>query len=372
MKKKSLQQNNPIKKERKKFISPNNEVIFTLTKGIETVELHFDYKGETIWATQNTIAELFETTKQNVSKHIKNIYETEELSAVATVNKKLTVQMEGERPIKRELEFYNLDVIIAVGYRVNSEIAIRFRQWATARLNEFIIKGFTLDDNRLKNHGSRYFEELFARIRDIRNSERNLYQKVTDIYATAINYDAKKNISKTFFATVQNKMHFAVTGKTAAEIIHERSNSKKINMGLTSFKGDYLIRSDAYIAKNYLNKEELKSLNLLVDAYLSFAEIQVSRRIAMRMEDWVKKLDEYLKFSSYDVLGHAGKISHEKALEKAEAEYQKFTKDRSGNFKSDFDSYLEIEEKTKDFMVAIDEHKSREKDSKKVKKKKQE
>lgn len=364
-KEKSLQQNNPVENKGKDFIFPNNEVVFTLTKGKETTELRFDYKGETIWATQNTIAELFATTKQNVSKHIKNIYETEELSASATVNKKLTVQIEGERSIKRELDFYNLDVIIAVGYRVNSEVATRFRQWATARLNEFIIKGFTMDDNRLKKHGSRYFEELFARVRDIRNSERNLYQKITDIYATSIDYDVKKDISKTFFATVQNKMHFAVTGKTAAEIIHERSNSKEINMGLTSFKGGYLIQSDAYVAKNYLNEEELKSLNLLVDAYLSFAEIQVLRKVAMRMEDWVKKLDEYLKFSSCEVLGHAGKISHEKALKKAEVEYRKFTKDRINNFKSDFDSYIEIEQKTKDFMLAIDEHKSREKGLKK-------
>ncbi len=210
----------------KRFIQYENEVIFTLTKGKETLELRFDYEGETIWATQNTIVELFSTTKQNISKHIKHIYETKELVESATVNKKLTVQNEGARSVKRELDFYNLDMIIAVGYRVNSEVATRFRQWATARLNEFIIKGFTMDDNRLKKHGSRYFEELFTRVRDIRNSERNLYQKVTDIYATSIDYDVKKYISKTFFATVQNKMHFAVTGKTAAEIIHERSNSR--------------------------------------------------------------------------------------------------------------------------------------------------
>jgi len=369
-KNKSLQQNKVTEIMGKDFTSPNNEVVFTLTKGKETVELSFDYEGETIWATQNIIAGLFATTKQNISKHIKNIYETKELSELATINKKLTVQNEGTRSIKRELDFYNLDVIIAVGYRINSEVATRFRQWATARLNEFIIKGFTMDDNRLKKNGGRYFEELLARIRDIRSSERNLYQKVTDIYATAIDYDSKNDISKVFFATVQNKMHFAVIGKTAAEIIHERANSSERNMGLMSFKGNYLIQSDTYIAKNYLNEEELKSLNLLVDAYLSFAEIQALRSKTMKMADWVKKLDEYLKFSSYEVLGHAGKISHEKAVEKADVEYQKFTKDHMKHFKSDFDSYLEIEQKTKDFMLAIDEPKSKEKKSKKIKGKK--
>ena len=262
----TLPQNN----NKKAFIQYDNDVVFVLTKGKETLELHFDYQGETIWATQGTIAELFSTTKQNISKHIKNIYETKELLELATVNKKLTVQKEGGRSIQRELDFYNLDMIISVGYRVNSETATRFRQWATARLNEFIIKGFTMDDNRLKKNG----------------------------------------------------------GSTLPY------------MGLTSFKDKYLIQSDAYIAKNYLNEEELKSLNLLVDSYLSFAEIQASRKVAMHMTDWVKKLDEYLKFASYEVLGHAGNISHEKALEKAEDEYEKYRIKQDKSYISDFDEVV--------------------------------
>jgi Virulence protein len=320
-----------------KFFQPENEVILTLTKGKDTVELCFDYEGETIWATQNTIAELFATSKQNISKHIAKIFQEGELAPERTVNQKLTVQMEGSRQIKRGMDFYNLDVIIAVGYRVNSMIATRFRQWATARLNEFIIKGFTMDDNRLKKHGGRYFDELIARVRDIRSSERNLYQKVTDIYSTAIDYDSKSEVSKIFFATVQNKMHFAVSGKTAAEIIYERANSALPYMGLLSFKGKYLLQADVAIAKNYLNEEELKSLNLLVDAYLSFAEIQAARRIAMHMNDWIKKLDEYLRFASYEVLGNAGKIGHDQALEKANKEYEKFRIEQDKNYVSDFD-----------------------------------
>lgn len=332
-----------------KFLQTDNEVIFALTKGKDTVELHFDYEGETIWATQNTIAELFVTSKQNISKHIARIYNEEELSSERTVNKKLTVQNEGSRQVRREVDFYNLDIIIAVGYRINSKIATRFRQWATARLNEFIIKGFTMDDNRLKKYGSRYFDELIARIRDIRSSERNLYQKVTDIYATAIDYEYKSDVSKIFFATVQNKMHFAVTGKTAAEIIYERVNSALPYMGLLSFKGKYLIQADIAIAKNYLNEEELQSLNLLVDAYLSFAEIQAARRIAMRMDDWIKKLDEYLRFASYEVLNNTGKVSHDQALEKANKEYSEYSEKLMRGFESDFDKevkkLLEIKKK---------------------------
>ncbi|OGI32026.1 MAG: cell filamentation protein Fic [Candidatus Moranbacteria bacterium RIFOXYA12_FULL_35_19] len=323
--------------------------MLALTRGKDTVELHFDYEGETIWATQNTIAELFATSKQNISKHIAKIYQEKELLPDRTVNQKLTVQNEGSRQVKREVDFYNLDVIIAVGYRINSKIATCFRQWATARLNEFIIKGFTMDDNRLKKHGSRYFDELIARIRDIRSSERNLYQKVTDIYATAIDYEYNLDISKTFFATVQNKMHFAVTGKTAAEIIYERANSALPYMGLLSFKGKYLIQADIAIAKNYLNEEELQSLNLLVDAYLSFAEIQATRRVAMRMADWVKKLDEYLHFASYEVLNNTGKISHDQALKKANKEYAKYSGKLMKDFESDFDrevkKLLEIKKK---------------------------
>lgn len=325
-----------------------NEVVLKLTKGQETLELHFDYEHETIWATQNTIAELFGTTKQNVSKHIKNIISKGELEDSATVNEKLTVQNERGREVSRKLFFYNLDMIIAVGYRVNSDVATRFRRWATARLNEFIIKGFTMDDNRLKKNGGRYFEELLARIRDIRNSERNLYQKVTDIYATALDYNGKSEDSQKFFATVQNKMHFAVTGKTAAEIIHERVNNTLPNMGLTSFKGEYIITTDISIAKNYLQEDELINLNRLVDAYLSFAEIQAIRNNPMTMAEWRKKLDEYLKFASYEVLDNAGIVSHEQAVQKAEAEYEKYSGKRISSLESDFDKQIKkLNEKNK-------------------------
>ena len=326
----------------KKIITQNNksqmnEVVLILTNGKDNLEMFFDYDHETIWATQNVIASIFGSTKQNISKHIKNILITKELDEKRTVNKKLTVQKEGVREVDRMIDFYNLDMIIAVGYRINSGVATKFRQWATERISEYLIKGFTMDDERLKKNGYRYFKELIERVRDIRSSERNLYQKVTDIYATSIDYDGKAEDSKLFFKTVQNKMHFAVSQKTAVEIISERADSSKPFMGLSSFKNNYVLQEDILIAKNYLEEEELQSLNLLVDAYLSFAETQAARRIPMKMQDWKLKLDEYLKFASYEVLNNAGKVSHENAVKKAELEFEKYKKISNKNYTSDFD-----------------------------------
>lgn len=326
-----------IKKNNK---SISNEVVLLLTNGKDTLEMFFDYQNETIWATQNVIASIFGTTKQNISKHTKNIFAEAELDEKRTVNKKLTVQKEGGRSVERRIDFYSLEVIIAVGYRVNSIVASKFRQWATDRISEYLIKGFTMDDDRLKKNGYRYFKELIERVRDIRSSERNLYQKVTDIYATSIDYDGKVEDSKLFFKTVQNKMHFAVSQKTAAEIIMERADGSKPFMGLLSFKNDYILQEDIVIAKNYLKEEELEALNLLVDAYLSFAETQAARRIPMKMQDWNSKLNEYLKFASYEVLDNAGRVSHKNAVKKAELEFEKYKKENNKNNISDFDNYI--------------------------------
>jgi len=241
--------------------------------------------------------------------------------------------------VKRDVEYYNLDMIISVGYRVNSTRATKFRIWATERLKEYIIKGFTMDDERLKQGGkqARYFEELLQRIRDIRSSERNFYQKVTDIYATSIDYKKDEEMTKNFFATVQNKMHYAVHGQTAAEMITERADNKKPLMGLTNFKGDYITTDDIAVAKNYLSEMELKKLNLIVSLYLDFAELQAMEGSPMKMADWIKKLDEFLKVSEKKLLDNAGKVSHLHAMEKANAEFVKFKKIQDKNYISDFD-----------------------------------
>jgi len=281
---------------------------------------------ETVWLTQQLMAELFQTTQQNVSQHILNIYEERELVPEATHKKFLSVRREENRDVQRHLDFYNLDMIISVGYRVKSHVATRFRIWATQRLKEYIIKGFTLDDERLKNPDQTfdYFEELTRRIQDIRTSERRFYQKITDIYATSIDYDPTLTISIEFFQTVQNKMHWAITGRTAAEIIHQRADVEKINMGLTTWRGAKVRKQDVIIAKNYLAEDELAALNNLVEQYLIFAEGQAMRRIPMHMND-------------RDILTHAGKISHEMARHLAEGEYDKFhskriaARDRVGN-----------------------------------------
>ena len=297
---------------------------------------------ETVWLTQQLMADLFQTSQQNISLHVQNVYQEGELAQEATYKKYLSVRREGKREVKRLLDYYSLDMIISVGYRVKSRVATRFRIWATQHLREYIIKGFVLDDERLKNPDQPfdYFDELIRRIQDIRTSERRFYQKITDIYATSIDYDPTLEISIEFFKTVQNKMHWAIAGKTAAEIINERADSEKPHMGLTNWRGAKVRKQDVTIAKNYLMKEELLALNNLVEQYLIFAEGQAMRRIPMHMADWIKKLDAFMTLNERDILTHAGKISHQMAIELAESEYDKFNLKRielNDRSLSDFD-----------------------------------
>jgi len=291
------------------------------------IELEVKLQDETLWLSQKQMAELFGVTKQNISLHIQNILEEEELLADATVKYFLTVQQEGSRKVKREIEHYNLDMIISVGYRVKSKIATRFRQWATKQLKEYIVKGFVMDDERLKEAKNSYFDELLARIRDIRSSEKVFWRKVLDIYATSIDYSPNDEISQEFFKTIQNKMHYAAHGKTAAEIVYERVDSTKINIGMTNFNGTKPTKKEVSIAKNYLTSDELETLNRLVTSYLEFAELQAKRRKPMKMSDWVEKLDDFLKLSDFEVLQHKGKISHKQALEKANNAYEAYKKE---------------------------------------------
>lgn len=296
-------------------------VIYRAENGQIKIDVRFE--NDTVWLTQNALAELFQTTKNNISQHVKNIFEEGELDQEATVKKFLTVQKEGLREVSREIEYYNLDLIISVGYRVKSGIATAFRQWATAHLREYIVKGFVLDDERLKNPDLPfdYFEDLTQRIADIRTSEKRFYRKITDIYATSVDYDPTDEQSILFFKTVQNKVHYAITGNTAAEIIANRVDSKKLNIGLTNFRGSKPTKEEALIAKNYLNEQELLVLSNLVEQYLVFAEGQAIQRIPMYMKDWIERLNEFLKLNRKDILQGAGKISHELAKELAEKEY---------------------------------------------------
>ncbi|MBW2663104.1 MAG: virulence RhuM family protein, partial [Deltaproteobacteria bacterium] len=295
-----------------------------------------------VWLTQRLMAELFQKDVRTINHHIQSIYEEGELEPTPTIRKYRIVQTEGKRQVSRIVDFYNLDMIISVGYRVKSHVATRFRIWATGRLKEYIIKGFVLDDERLKNPDLPfdYFEELTRRIQDIRTSERRFYQKITDIYATSIDYDPTLDISIEFFKTVQNKMHWAITGQTAAEIVHSRADAEKTDMGLTNYRGAKVRKQDVIIAKNYLAEDELAALNNLVEQYLIFAEGQAMRRIPMHMSDWIKKLNAFLDINERDILTHAGKISHEIAKQLAESEYQKFHIKRleeNKNTLSDFD-----------------------------------
>lgn len=312
-------------------------IIYQSEDGKTRVEVRFEHQN--VWLTQKLIAELFGTTKQNISLHLHNIFKNKELNQESVVKYFLTTASDNK---KYNTAMYSLEVIVAVGYRVNSVQGTQFRQWATDRLKEYMVKGFVLDDARLKQGGykSRFFEELLERIRDIRSSERMLYQKITDIYATSIDYLRDSEETELFFKTVQNKLHFAVSGKTASELIAERVDNKKPLMGLTNFSGLHPIKRDIYIAKNYLNKNELTTLNRIVDAYLSFAEIQAKSEIAMTMKDWIKKLDEYLKLLGKGVLKNAGKVRTEEAEAKADFEYRIFKKKQDKNYISDFDKFI--------------------------------
>ncbi|MCP5106604.1 MAG: virulence RhuM family protein [bacterium] len=291
----------------------------------DKIRIETRMENETVWLTINHMAELFGVDKSGISRHLKNIFESGELQREATVAKFATVQNEGGRSVTRELEYFNLDVIVSVGYRVNSIRGTQFRIWATQRLREYLIKGFAMDDLRLKRGGGgNYFDELLSRIRDIRSSEKAFWRKVLDIYATSIDYEPKNELSQEFFAKVQNKMHWAAHGHTAAEIIYHRVDANKKNMGLSNWVGDNIRKSEVAVAKNYLDQNELELLNRIVTAYLEFAELQALNRRPMYMRDWIKQLDMFLTMSGRELLEHAGKISHEEALKKAQLEYEKY------------------------------------------------
>ena len=301
--------------------APGGEFLLYQTEDGRT-RLQVQFQGETAWLTQAQMAELFLTSIPNVSMHIRNVFAEGELQAESVVKESLTTAADGKNYTTK---FFNLDVIISVGYRVKSLRGTKFRIWATQRLREYIVKGFTMDDERLKQRGNgQYFEELLARIRDIRSSEKVFWRKVLEIYATSIDYDATTQASKEFFATVQNKMHWAAHGQTAAEVIHTRVDAAKPQIGMTNWVGTKPSKAEAIIAKNYLSPEELNALNRIVTVYLELAEVQALNRRPMSMQDWIAKLDDFLRLSERDILTHAGKISHEQAVRKAESEFEKF------------------------------------------------
>ena len=298
-------------------------VIYQAEDGLTKVECRF--VDETVWLTQQQMAELFHTSRSNIVEHIGHIYEEGELDEVSTCRKFRQVRMEGNRQVTRELPFYNLDMIISLGYRVKSLIATQFRRWATERLKEYMIKGFTMDDERLKNlGGGNYWRELLERIRDIRSSEKVMYRQVLDLYATSVDYNPRSAESVAFFKMVQNKLHYAAHGHTAAEVIYERADADKPFMGLTTFSGDFPTAKDIGIAKNYLTEEELRVLNQMVSGYFDFAEVQAIRHRPMYMSDYVEQLDNILRATGEEVLTHAGKISHAQAMEKAKVEYKRY------------------------------------------------
>lgn len=317
-------------------------ILYSSPDGVTKVEV--SYEGDTLWLTQRRIAELFDVGIPTVNEHLAAIFESGELDREATIRKFRRVQIEGGREVERDLDHYSLDAIIAVGYRVNSKQATQFRIWATATLKEFVIKGFVLDDERLKlnkRFGKDYFDELIERIREIRASERRFYLKITDLYEQAsIDYDAKAEITKTFFAMVQNKLHWAVSGMTAAEIIASRADANKPSMGLTTWKNSphgKVLKGDVGTAKNYLIEKEIKDLDRIVEQYLLYAESQAARQIPMKMAEWVQRLDAFLQFNEYDVLGDPGKVSAEVARKLAEGEYEKFRVKQDAAFESDFE-----------------------------------
>ena len=304
------------------------------------------YSNETLWMTQSAMAELFDIQKAAVSKHLSNIYADGELDKSATVSKMETVQVEGERRVARKLDFYNLDAIISVGYRVNSKRATQFRRWATQVLRQFMIKGYVIDKERMEQGqflGKDYFEELLEEIREIRLSERRFYQKVTDLFATSVDYDAQSPIAREFFARVQNKMHYAVSHQTAPEIIYNRANANDKNMSLTSWKNSpngKILRTDVTIAKNYLGKDEIKDLGLIISAFLDMAESRAKRHIPMTMQDWAEQIDKFLELDERDILQNAGSVSREIANNKALSEFEKYRVMQDRLYKSDFDKMI--------------------------------
>ena len=313
----------------------NDFLLFSSADGKISVDVRFD--GETVWLSLDQMANLFERDKSTVSRHIKNVFSENELDENSVVANFATTAKDGKT---YQVEHFNLDVIISVGYRVKSLRGTQFRQWATKRLNEYIRKGFTLDDERLKNGGGRYFKELLQRIRDIRSSERNLYQQVTDIFATSIDYDKNSPLTKNFFATVQNKLHFAAHNHTAAEIIFQRADQNQPLMGMTNFSGNYITKSDVGIAKNYLNEKELQILNILVSRFLDYAELQALEEKTMTMKNWTDELDRQILNDNRQLLTDKGSISHKQAIEKAEKEFIAYRQKEMQQLESDFDKAI--------------------------------
>ena len=304
------------------------------------VSVNVRFADEDVWLTQAQLAEIYQSSKSNISEHIKHIFKDKELDEEVVVRKFRTTTQHGAiegKTQSRDVAHYNLDVIIALGYRVQSPIAVRFRRWATQRLHEYIQKGFTMDDERLKQGGNRYFRELLQRIRDIRSSERNFYQQVTDIYATSTDYDPRAKMTKLFFATVQNKMHYAVHEHTAAELIYERVDNEKPFVGMTNFKGNYVTRDDVKIAKNYLTELELQRLNLLTSQFLDYAEFQALEQNPMTMADWIQALDDQILRLRKNILEGSGTVSHQEAIEKAEREFEIYREREMRLLESDFD-----------------------------------
>lgn len=330
-------------------MSDNNIIIYQDENEITRISVRFS--DEDLWLTQNQLAEIYDTTQQNISQHIEGVYRDGELDKLATNKKFLLVRQEGKREVQRNIDHYNLDMIIALGYRVQSQVATRFRRWATVRLHEFIQKGFALDDERLKQGGSRYFRELLQRIRDIRSSERNFYQQITDIYATATDYDPRSDKTKMFFATVQNKLHYAVHEHTAAEVIYERVDNQKPMVGMTNFKGNYITRDDVKIAKNYLSEIELQRLNLLVSQFLDFAEFQALEQNPMTMQNWIDALDNQILSLKRQLLQGSGTVSHQQAIEKAEKEFEIYRAREMKQLESDFDRAIKQLEKCNDITI---------------------
>ena len=352
-------------KKKRKMKQDNQITIYETEDGKARIEVRFE--NENVWLTQKQMAELFDCSADNVSLHLKNIYLEKELAPKATAEEISVVQKEGQREVKRKVTFYSLEAIIAVGYRVNSARGTQFRIWATDKLKSYILKGFALDKDRFikgTKFSARYFDELLEEIREIRASERMAYQKITDIYATSVDYSPITAEAEKFFAAVQNKLHFAITGQTAAEIIAERADSGKPFMGLTTWgkspKGK-ILPGDIKIAKNYLQKQEIQKLNHIVTMYLDYAEFQASRGKPMKMKDWTQKLDAFLKFNEQDILQDKGKISHEVAVDLAEKEYESFRVEQDKNYVSDFD---ELAEKSKKLEHRIS-HKKKKREKRK-------